>query len=456
MKAKSLVLLLLAIATLAAADVVQVEGYGLTISQAEDDARRRALEIVEGSYIKAVTKVEDMQTVIDLVISRVSGFVRIKEILEKGCEGEGQARTCRVLAKIEVLRKDIEEHLKDLMIEIGEPSVGLLITESYRSAYGSCSYPGKLHFFTASLKELLVDEGLKVPQTEALASYNEKLKSEGASRKDLIDVSLALADIVSYVFAVKVQYTGRYVPDYDVCSVRMVVEANLVRADTGDIVKSYSMNEVAAGATPEAAIKKILLKSMKPFAQDLAEQIYIDRAIRALSDRSLRVRLNLKDPEMVSGVIETLQERLVNAKAISVLNRLGDVVILSVITRDSPDDLWKEIKDACSDRYEIELGRISGKMVEVNVLSQIAQSIKETYLKFKLAKFTLSKKVKECLKSINGVEILGRTSLKPYTIKVKLSIDVEDLIGALEECKAASIELLDMAEDGSWFLFQVK
>ena len=63
-------------------EIVKVEGYGLTITQAEEDAKRRALELVEGSYIKGITKVQDMQTVMDLVISRVEGFVKVKNILE--------------------------------------------------------------------------------------------------------------------------------------------------------------------------------------------------------------------------------------------------------------------------------------------------------------------------------------------------------------------------------------
>ncbi len=437
-------------------EIVKVEGYGLTITQAEEDAKRRALELVEGSYIKGITKVQDMQTVMDLVISRVEGFVKVKNILEKGCEGEGQTRTCRVVAEIEVIKKEIENRLNDLLMEAGEPSIGLLIAESYSPMAGKCGYPQKPLFFRGALKPLLIDEGLKVPGLEGLASYNEKLKQYGVSKKDLLDISLAAADIASYVLVAKVQFTGRYVPDYDVCSVRMNLEANLVRADTGDIVKSYSMNEVAAGATPEAAAKKIISKNVKAFARELAKDIYQDRVIRALSDKTLRIRFNLKSPDMASEILQCLEENLYEVKKITILNQLSDVLIVGVLTDMNASQLWEKVEKACSDEFELEIGRMSSKLIEVNVISQIAKKVSETLLKFKLEKFSLIKKVKSCLAKIQGIEIIGRTSFKPYTLKVRLNTEVEDLIDKLEECDLVNIELIDVAEDGSWFLFEVK
>ncbi|MCD6449811.1 MAG: hypothetical protein J7L34_04810 [Thermotogaceae bacterium] len=435
--------------------VVTVEGYGMNKQQALDDAYRRALEEVAGAWIKAKTKVEDMTPIEDLVLSRVSGFVKLKKIVSY--EYDEDMESYKVVAEVEVIEENVKEVISDLLKEAGDPSVGLIIKEEYSPKEGKCEYDLNPMFLASSgLNEKLSAEGITTPDISTLSEYNETLKKSGVSDKDLVKISQAAANIVSYILYVKANYSARYVEEYDVCSVRLNLEGKLVRADTGEIVKAYAFSEVLAGGTPEAAINRILKKIIPNVTSRVAEDIYMDRIVKALSERNIKIRFDLPDPEYMGKIEDCVVNGYIDAKKVTVVNKMGNTIILSILTMDKTDEVWEKLKDICSE-FSLSLITQSSNFLEVEVTGILnTGEIKTIVLRFDLEKFSLSKDVKSCVSNISDIKSFKRISFKPYTIEVKTYLDVEDLIDVIINCEGFEAEVEDIAEDGSWVLFSVK
>ncbi len=452
-----LILLIFTAFTSTFAEIVTVEGYGNNKQEALEDAYRTALEEVAGVEITAVTKVENFQTIESYAYTRFKGYIKLIKILSEGWDDSG---FYKVVVKVDVEKERILMKLKDLMVEAGEPTVGLVIKETFKSSSDEkCSYTATPMFLnSAGLKKMLRENGLKLKGLSVISEYNKILKKEGVGKEDLINLSLAAKDIASYIIFFDVIYQSRYVPDYDVCSVRMNLEVSLVRSDTGKVVESYGFSEVAAGGTPEAAINRILKKVLNKLTEDISEAIYTDRVVKALSPKNIRVRFNLTNPEMITGIKECIFYNIESAMKISILTKMSTALIFSVLTYKTPENLWEEIKSATcmSENYDFELKAISGDLVEIDIKGELKKGETEIYLKFDLESYSLLSKLKKFLYSINGLEILGKVSLKPYTLKVKYPGDVEELLEIISSCENLQIEPIDIAEDGSWILFEVK
>jgi len=458
MRKSSIVLLILIFSIISYANstaVVTVEGYGMNKQQALDDAYRVALEQVMGAWIKAKTKVKDMTPIEDLVLSRVSGYVKLKKIISY--EYDEDMESYKVVAEVEVVEGDIKKELGSLLAEAGSPSVGLIIKEEFSPKEGKCGYNlSPMFLASAGLNEMLSEEGIPVQDISSLSEYNETLRKSGVSNKDLIKVSQAAANIVSYILYLKANYYSRHVEEYDVCSIRLNLEGKLVRADTGEIVKAYAFNEVMAGGSPEAAINRILRKVVPKITQKVAEDIYTDMVVKALSDRNIKVRFDLPNPEFMGRIKECVMNGYVDAKKVTVVNKMGNSIILSLLTSDRTEEIWEKLKGICKD-FNMKLVAQSSNFLEIEVKNTAeTHELGTIILKFDLKKFSLLKAVKACVSNIEGIRSVKTISYKPYTLKVKTSLSVEDVIELITSCEKFEAEVEDIAEDGSWILFGVR
>ena len=460
--ARFFVAVALFLSVLTLSETVVVEGYGDTLQEAMDDARRNALEQVSGAFVKSVTKVEDFELVKDTVFSTVQGYVKILEVLEKSKEQDVTGEYWRVKAKVEVLEKEIEQRISDLMAEVGEPTVGVMVSETYRGS-GECDYtPSPDFFHLLGFSELLADRGLKIQEIGALAAYNEKLKSYGVGEKDLQDIASVAKDVASYVIAVKVDYTGRYNSYYGVCSVSMRADVKIVRTDTG---KSFgrAFKETYASSSPEKAIEWILRSrkskaNLSKIADEVAKMIYVDRTEYALNPKNIRVRLEIPDLSWVSKVME-LFENVPDVINVTRQKVTTSSVILALRTYHTPEKLWEVLKENLKSDLDMELLSISGDTIYVKVNGIIGKFKREVVLKFKIDKLSTGVKIKKCLKNFKDATLLGTVerSKEMFSFKVETELDPEDLMVEIEDMECdVEISAEDIAEDGSWILFSAK
>ena len=460
---KLLVLILVFFAVAIFAEIVVVEGYGETLQAAKDDARRNALEQVNGAFIKSLTKLEDLTPVKDVVFSTVEGYVKIVKILEQRKESDETGDYWYVKAKVEVMKENVEKRLSDLMKEVGSPTVGVVIAEKYQneSDYSQCSYPFKPEFFEKlGFKGKLAEKGLQIQEIGALAEYNKKLESYGVSSEDLQDISSVSKDIASYIVLVKVDYVGRYNSDYGVCSVSMRSDIQIVRTDTGK-ARSLSYTETYAGYSPEKVIEWIL-KSTKSRANierissDVVKTIYIDRAEYAFNPKNIRVRIDLDDIDWIRKISELL-ENLPDVMNVTRQKIAGKTVIFALRTYHTPDKLWEIMKENLSSDLDMELYNISGDTIAIKVHSLMIPIKREIVLKFKIDKLSTGVKIKRCLMKLSDVKFLGTVSRGKdmYAFKIESEMDPDELMELIEEmdCRGISIEAEDIADDGSWILF---
>ncbi len=448
------------------AETVIVEGYGDTLQAAKDDAKRNALEQVNGAFIKSLTKLEDLTPVKDVVFSTVEGYVKIVKILSQKKESDETGTYWYVKAKVDVMKQNVEKRLSDLMKEVGSPTVGVIIAEKYRneSGYSQCSYPFKPDFFEKlGFKGKLADKGLQVQEIGALAEYNKKLESYGVSSEDLQNISSVSKDIASYIILVKTDYVGRYNSDYGVCSVSMRSDIQIVRTDTGK-ARSLSFTETYAGYSPEKVIEWILKSdkskaSIDKMASDVVKTIYIDRAEYAFNPKNIRVRMDLDNIDWI-GEISKLLENLPDVMSVTRQKITGKTVIFALRTYHTPDKLWEVMKENLSSDLDMELYNISGDAIAIKIHNLMAPVEREIVLKFKIDKLSTGVKIKRCLKKLSDVKFLGTVSRSRdmYAFKVETEMDPDDLMDIVEgmECRGINIEAEDIAEDGSWILFSAR
>ncbi len=460
---KFLAFLVLLISLIVLPETTIVEGYGDTLQAAKDDARRNALEQVNGAFIKSLTKLEDLTPVEDVVFSTVEGYVKILKILDQKKESDETGTYWHVKAKVEVMKKSVEERLSDLMKEVGSPTVGVMIAEKYEneSGYSQCSYPFKPEFFEKlGFKGELADKGLQIQEIGALAEYNKRLESYGVSSEDLQNISSVSKDIASYIILVKVDYVGRYNSDYSVCSVSMRSDIQVVRTDTGK-ARTLSFTETYAGYSPEKVIEWILRSkkskaNIERISSNVVKTIYIDRAEYAFNPKNIRVRMDLDNIDWIEKVSELL-ENLPDVMNVARQKITGKTVIFALRTYHTPDKLWEVMKENLSSDLNMELYNISGDTVAVKVHGLMAPIRREVILKFSIDKLSTGLKIKRCLMKLSGVKFLGTVSRGKdmYAFKVETEMDPDELIETIEgmDCRGITMEAEDIADDGSWILF---
>ncbi|ABR30317.1 hypothetical protein SU69_02335 [Thermosipho melanesiensis] len=100
-------------------------------------------------------------------------------------------------------------------------------------------------------EEKLINLGINLVSKE----YSKKLV--GYNNPSVLS-KLALLSAAKYVINVKVSYGEKYLQDYDLWSVRILLSVQLIDTFTGKILKSLTFEETRAGATKQSALSKVL------------------------------------------------------------------------------------------------------------------------------------------------------------------------------------------------------
>lgn len=146
---------LLLMSTSASAQIVTVQGSGVSESAAIKDAKRNAVEKVIGTRIKSDSMMVDMELVFDAVQSRSQGYVTSCEVVDKKSSGGFVEITARVNVSDEpgsALMKDVE-----LVMTLNDPRLGVAM-EYYGDDGGETlrKYPAQVE---AAIREELVKRG---------------------------------------------------------------------------------------------------------------------------------------------------------------------------------------------------------------------------------------------------------------------------------------------------------
>lgn len=140
---------------LASAEVVTVNGAGVSETAAINDAKRNAVEQIVGTAIKSRSTAIDMELVFDAIESRTQGYVNSCEVLSKSTSGG----TVNVTARVDVSAEPNSALMKDVevVMNLNDPRLAVVI-EHYGDDGGDI-YRRNAERCAAAIREELVKRG---------------------------------------------------------------------------------------------------------------------------------------------------------------------------------------------------------------------------------------------------------------------------------------------------------
>ena len=149
----SALLLLPAKSTLA--EVVTVDGYGISETAAINDAKRNAVEQVVGTIIKSHSVAQNLELVMDAIDTRTQGYVNSFKIISKGQEGNN----IKIQAQVDVSSEPSSSLMKDveLVMSLNDPRLGVVM--EYYGDDGGETYKKYPTMTKAAIREELIKRG---------------------------------------------------------------------------------------------------------------------------------------------------------------------------------------------------------------------------------------------------------------------------------------------------------
>lgn len=267
-------------------EVVEAEGMAamtndlLAVKRAAlEDARKNAVEKVVGVLISARTMVEKAITIQQNILAKTDGYVKNYEILKEGKEADGIYHTrIRAFVAFQQVKDDLKA--SDILKSpaVGNPRVAVLLDESVEGSEGqstSCS---------DAIAQGLIEKGYKVVDRSELAAIRV-----AEATKDLLagNSEKALKPIVQKLNA-EVVITGKASSQLltaqglgGLISYRATLTGKALKAQTGEILATVSVQASGLDAIKEAAAQKSLANLGKNASSDLSGRIAQELARRS-------------------------------------------------------------------------------------------------------------------------------------------------------------------------------
>lgn len=251
---------------------LQGEAVARARDEAIEDALRRAVEQVIGTYIDSETQVENMQVISDKILSKARGFVEGYEILdEKQVPG-----LYRVRVRATMATRDVESNLRAIGLlydRVGKPRILVVIPETHI---------GRRATDPAAETEIIrrfLREGFKVVDQAQVKKIRE-----GESVRRILDGDVKAAQILAKQFDAEILVVGEAFSESagaqsdlaGLYSCRARIEARGIRADTGDILTADGAFASGLDLTDLIAGKKALTQAGSKWV-DSALPILLDR-----------------------------------------------------------------------------------------------------------------------------------------------------------------------------------
>ncbi len=142
-------------APVANAEVVTVQGTGITEDAAIQDAKRNAVEKAIGTYLQSESRMQDMELVFDAVNTRTQGYVKSCKVISKKTKED----TVTVVAQVDVSNEPGSEFMKDIevVMTLKDPRLAV-VTEHYGDDGGE-TFKRYTAMCTAAIREELAKRG---------------------------------------------------------------------------------------------------------------------------------------------------------------------------------------------------------------------------------------------------------------------------------------------------------
>ncbi|MCL6591978.1 MAG: hypothetical protein K6U80_18770 [Firmicutes bacterium] len=267
--------LLMSISPVMAEDVaVEIEGIALIHNgdrlQAKEvaiaDALRNAVEQVMGTLVDAQTRVENYDLLDDAILTRSVGFVTNYDLIEMREDGEYLKVLVRAMVREDAVIDKLDT-LKIMIQRVGKPRVMVVVPEIYGNKPA-----------TSPAAETAIIQGLLAVGFPVIDPAQLKRSHDLESLRRLLDgdqegLRRLGADYGAEIMALGEAICERFGYYYGFISCRATLTVRVVRADTGEILVTHTVQMSGADLTEGNAAKKALANAGEKMAGFLKDAI---------------------------------------------------------------------------------------------------------------------------------------------------------------------------------------
>jgi hypothetical protein len=264
---------------------VEVEGVATILQGNTDiardkaiaDAQRKAVEQAVGVLMSSESIVENYELLSDRILTQSAGYIKTYQILEE--KKDGEAYRVRIKADIGMgaLENDVAA-IQHLIRQKGNPRIMFLVDEEITGLKTAGISSGNVSQAETSLLQAFLDAGFEVVDSAMIAQNikrDQALKAiEGDSATAAALGQQYGADVI--ITAKAAASSGGKILNSDMKSYQAVINAKVVRADTGTVIctgteqaKQAHIDDLAGGL---AAIEKASAELAKTLIPKILEQ----------------------------------------------------------------------------------------------------------------------------------------------------------------------------------------
>lgn len=335
--------------TPAAAQVITVQGSGISEDAAIKDAKRAAVENVVGTLLKTDSMMVDLRLVYDAIQSRTQGYVTSCEVIDKKSEGG----LITVTAKIDVADAPGSALMQDaqLVLTLNDPRLGVVV-EYYGDDGGELykKYPVQVE---AAIREELLKRG-----------FTHLVDARGE-----VDYVVIGRLTVGKAQEIKIP-NWRDIPGNDFKTVdtglsrsTATIDCKIKKFDTDEVIGEFHADGNGADATGN----EVSAQAVRALATSTAEQV------RGLLSReaskvfsSVKIIAQSNDGQKILKLEEILRQTQ-GVNSVYVRSFRDGKCIVDVDTGMTPQDLYRALVQAAGETFPVNMTGFSSITLEISL-----------------------------------------------------------------------------------------
>ncbi len=330
------------------AQIVTVQGSGISESAAIKDAKRAAVEEVIGTRIKSEAMSIDFELVYETVQARSAGYVTSCEVLKKNSSGGVITVTARVNVEDEpdsALMKDIE-----LVMNLNDPRISVKMENYGDSGEVLQKYP---EMCASAIREALIKRG-----------FTHVVDNSG-------DVDFVIVGKLSVEKARDIKLPNwRNIGDDDfklldtgLSRSNSTLDCKIKKTATDEIIGEFQ----ARGDGMDATGNEVSQQAVNLMAADSAEQvrkILSREASKVFS--SVKIFVSASDADKILALEEILHQTQ-GVNNVYVRNFSGGQGVIDVGTDLTPQNLYRAMQQAVGDDFSLQMTDFSSVTLNISV-----------------------------------------------------------------------------------------
>lgn len=333
--------------TSASAQIVTVQGSGVSESAAIKNAKRIAVEQVIGTRIKSNSLMIDSELVFDAVQSRSAGYVTSCEILKKNSSSGLIEITARIDVSDEpgsALMKDIE-----LVMTLNDPRIGVVV-EHYGDDGGEIfkKYPVQVE---AAIREELLKRG-----------FTHVVDARGEVDYVIVGrLTVGKAQEIRLPNWRNINDDEFKTLDTGLSRSRAELDCKIKKFDTDEVIGEFH----TSGESTEATGNEVSGQAVRIMASDAAQQvkgILSREASKVFS--SVKIVVRTDDGEKILTLEEILNQTQ-GVNSIHVRSFKNGQCVIDVDTDLLPQNLYRALTKAAGDSLSLQMTGFSSITLEI-------------------------------------------------------------------------------------------